>query len=230
MKVKFDLKYRQQIESGEYRVETVDGRQVRIVCWDARNPHSGNDIVTLVSSSSGEAENILRYYSNGHLISDSANVGNKDLIVVIPDEDERTRNSLLKHLRELREWHVDEMPPIKIPEYYDTWIDYLEKRKEQKPVPINPDDMRMLERIMQLVEFCNDKEIIRTWLCEKVKFATPVDVSHAEWSEDKYPKNIETDAVMFCFDNGFNITPYQAGTIAKHYYELGFKRIGDGRA
>ena len=35
---------------------------------------------------------------------------------------------------------------------------------------------------------------------------------------------------MFCFDKGFNITPYQAKTIAKHYYELGFKRIGDGKA
>lgn len=34
MKVKFDIKYRPQIESGEYKVETRDGRTVRIICWD----------------------------------------------------------------------------------------------------------------------------------------------------------------------------------------------------
>jgi len=95
MKVKFDLKYRQQIENGEYKVETADGRQVRIVCWDAHNPYRENDIVALATSSSSESENILRYYSNGHLISDSANIGNKDLIVVIPDEDERIRKDIV---------------------------------------------------------------------------------------------------------------------------------------
>lgn len=34
MKVPFDIKYRPQIESGEYRVETKAGCPVRIVCWD----------------------------------------------------------------------------------------------------------------------------------------------------------------------------------------------------
>ena len=33
-KIKFDVKYRPQIESGEYRVETKAGCPVRIVCWD----------------------------------------------------------------------------------------------------------------------------------------------------------------------------------------------------
>ena len=51
-----------------------------------------------------------------------------------------------------------------------------------------------------------------------------------EWSEDKYPKNIENAATMFCFDNGLNITPHQAVMIAKHFYELGFKRMSNGRA
>lgn len=34
MKIPFDIKYRPQIESGEYRVETKVGCPVRIVCWD----------------------------------------------------------------------------------------------------------------------------------------------------------------------------------------------------
>lgn len=34
MKIPFDIKYRPQIESGEYKVETRSGLPARIVCWD----------------------------------------------------------------------------------------------------------------------------------------------------------------------------------------------------
>ena len=34
MRIPFEIKYRPQIESGEYRVETKAGCPVRIVCWD----------------------------------------------------------------------------------------------------------------------------------------------------------------------------------------------------
>lgn len=220
MKVKFDLKYRQQIESGEYKVETVDGRQVRIVCWDAHNPYRENDIVALATSSSGEGENILRYYSNGHLISNSANVGNKDLIVVIPDDDERIRKIITDSV--FYQYGAGA-------EYKDVlnYLDKLEKQKEQKQNPL----IKMLEDKKAITEDIRNGIPTKTIEKERnVKFATPVDVSHAEWSEDNYPKNIETDAVMFCFDNGLDVTPYQAKMIAKHYYKLGFKRIGDGKA
>lgn len=35
MKILFDIKYKPQIESGEYKVETRDGTEARIICWDA---------------------------------------------------------------------------------------------------------------------------------------------------------------------------------------------------
>lgn len=35
MKIPFDIKYRPQIEAGKYKVVTRDGRDVRILCWDA---------------------------------------------------------------------------------------------------------------------------------------------------------------------------------------------------
>lgn len=35
MKVQFNIKYRPQYESGEAEVVTRDGREVRIICWDA---------------------------------------------------------------------------------------------------------------------------------------------------------------------------------------------------
>ncbi len=34
-KIPFDIKFRPQIESGEYKVETRDGLPVRVVCYDA---------------------------------------------------------------------------------------------------------------------------------------------------------------------------------------------------
>ena len=38
-KIPFDIKYRPQIESGEYKVETNEGYSVRIVCWDAKRKY-----------------------------------------------------------------------------------------------------------------------------------------------------------------------------------------------
>lgn len=34
-RIKFEMKYRDDIESGKYKVETYDGKPVRIICWDA---------------------------------------------------------------------------------------------------------------------------------------------------------------------------------------------------
>ncbi len=223
--------------------------------------------MALATSSSGEGENILRYYSNGHLISDSANVGNKDLMVIIPDDDERIRKKLIEyfnHYKEDREWWEGITP--------GDIISYLEKQKpaekhdlvaqlkehlantpkEQleaewkelekwnhvgpsveeylsiKPAEWSEEDKDYYDTIVRKLEVIGDDSGLSD---NQIKFLREHCPSHcSEWGEDKYPKNIETDAVMFCFDKGFNITSYQAKTIAKHYYELGFKRIGDGKA
>lgn len=39
--------------------------------------------------------------------------------------------------------------------------------------------------------------------------------------QERKEVDLERDAVQFCFDNGLNVTPYQAKTIASHFYELG---------
>lgn len=49
----------------------------------------------------------------------------------------------------------------------------------------------------------------------------PKEQKLTEWSEDKFPKDIEKDATQFCFDKGFNITPHQAKEIATHYLMIG---------
>ncbi len=57
----------------------------------------------------------------------------KGLLKTFPElesEDERTRKGLLYHLKELKEWKVGEMSPIKTSGSYDAWISYLEKQKD----------------------------------------------------------------------------------------------------
>ena len=86
MRIPFDIKHRNKIESGEYKVETKDGREVRIVCWDVKSSCSKehNDILALVESKGG-AENALFYAQNGYCLSDSSRVGRKDLFIVTPE-------------------------------------------------------------------------------------------------------------------------------------------------
>lgn len=48
-KIPFNIKYRPQIESGEYKVVTVEGRPVRIICWDKKSEKKyGYHIVCLI--------------------------------------------------------------------------------------------------------------------------------------------------------------------------------------
>ena len=86
MRKQFDIKYRPQIESGEYKVETRNGIPVRIICWDAKGSNDRKDIIGLTSSILG-SENLQRYNTMGHLIADSAKIGNKDLFIVTPEEE-----------------------------------------------------------------------------------------------------------------------------------------------
>ena len=73
-KISFDIKYRPQIESGEYKVETRDGKPVRIICWDkqeyAGQREEPTPIVYLLLSEGG-CEHIMScttdgMYSDGH--------------------------------------------------------------------------------------------------------------------------------------------------------------------
>ena len=132
-KIPFDIKFRSQIESGEYKVETRDGRPARIVYWDYR--HSDYALVVILSS--GNVDSCGVYTIDGKFYYNTEN--EKDLIIITPEpelkesEDERIRNGLIHHLQELREWKAGSMSPIKTKEHYDAWIIYLEKQREQKP-------------------------------------------------------------------------------------------------
>ena len=80
-----------------------------------------------------------------------------------------------------------------------------------------------------MIDWLNANHFDYRGLIEKgLALEAPEGMYKTEWIMKK--PDFEKEAVAFCFDNGINVTPHQAGMIAKHFYELGFKRIGDGRA
>jgi hypothetical protein len=85
MRIPFDIKYRPQIENGEYKVETKDLHPVRIICWD-KNTGGLDRIVALVAGDSG-LEKTLHYTEEGGWLVASNDNRNKDLIIVTPDEE-----------------------------------------------------------------------------------------------------------------------------------------------
>lgn len=80
-KIPFNIKYRPQIESGEYKVETRDGKKVRVLCYDANNI---TPVVALVTFNDG-SEGARDYYFDGSMNFDRENV--LDLFIVTPEEE-----------------------------------------------------------------------------------------------------------------------------------------------
>lgn len=82
-KIPFDIKFRPQIESGEYKVETRDGKPVRIICWD-RAPKIGDGLdltlCVLIPRDNGEAV----YYYN-HSGKSRLNDERYDLLIITPE-------------------------------------------------------------------------------------------------------------------------------------------------
>lgn len=87
--IEFDPGLRKDIESGKYEVQTRNGRKVNIIDWECKC-YDRNDIVAKVSSGNGKSENIMKYYTSGHLISDSTSgPREKDLVLVMKEEENK---------------------------------------------------------------------------------------------------------------------------------------------
>lgn len=82
MRKEFDIKYRPQIESGEYKVETKDGRKARIISWN-KNGFECTEIVVLVTCATG-TENCNIYTDKGLLRSNPCQE-NMKLCIVTPE-------------------------------------------------------------------------------------------------------------------------------------------------
>ena len=79
MRIPFDIKYRPQIESGEYKVETRDGKPVRIICWDRKY---GYPIVGLAYEKAAGRESYVNACLDG-----TAPTNGDDLFIITPEEE-----------------------------------------------------------------------------------------------------------------------------------------------
>lgn len=85
-KIPFETKYRSQIESGEYKVETRSGLPARIVCWD-RNAKD-MEIIALVYDEHIDENNedLAEVALNGRMFPRGKN-HDYDLFIVTPEEE-----------------------------------------------------------------------------------------------------------------------------------------------
>ena len=83
MKIPFDIKFRPQIESGEYRVVTTKEQSVRIICWDRSTTYW--KIIALVLAPDGETENPFTYDVNGKESDGCLHNHDLDLYLITPE-------------------------------------------------------------------------------------------------------------------------------------------------
>ena len=106
-KIPFDIRFRPQIESGEYKVETRDGRDARIICWDSKAKDARFDtrpIIALVTTPIPELESLIQCGENGILYKYAQD--RRDLFIVTPEEE------LTEFEKKLREVLKSEGSPI----------------------------------------------------------------------------------------------------------------------
>lgn len=85
-KIPFDIKYRPQIESGEYKVETRDGKPVRIVCWDRKDDYP----IMALTTNLNKSESYISCYANGRMTIHSQEFPS-DLFIVTPEPEPLTK-------------------------------------------------------------------------------------------------------------------------------------------
>ena len=85
MIIPFNIKYRPQIESGEYKVRTASGKPARVVCWDYKSQFN-ETIYVLITTSDG-------YEYGCPYTEDGRYIGNNENYLIIEDgrPDPRTR-------------------------------------------------------------------------------------------------------------------------------------------
>lgn len=88
MKVKFDIKYRPQIENGEAEVVTRDGRSVKIICWDAPS----DDYPIVGYAQPGDSSMPYTFTREGIYMLGEEN--NEDLFVLLPLPDNIFRQAV----------------------------------------------------------------------------------------------------------------------------------------
>ena len=130
-KIAFDAKYRPQIESGEYRLETEGGFPATILDWSFRKD-SGSPYICVKITRDGK-DNAFLYSEDGKNIH-CERVKDNNLIIITPDiaesEDERIRKALCDIVLDSSYMEAElRAHGLTVKET----LTYLEKQEEQKP-------------------------------------------------------------------------------------------------
>lgn len=119
-KIPFNIKFKPQIESGEYKVETRDGKTVRIICWDM---DSYNPVVALVANypnyNGSLSEHIFSYSMDGHYSATCSS--DEDLFIVTPEEE----------LTEFENAFGQAMMEVPEPEEKEEWYQFLKEKSAE---------------------------------------------------------------------------------------------------
>lgn len=140
MRIPFNIKYRPQIESGEYRVETREGLPVRIICWDRlAKKHNDDDLNLCVLVPDDEGEAVYYYHRSGKRWVPNDGY---DLFIVTPkpelsEEDERMRWNVISIVGQSKSVQAEEM------------IDWLKSLRPQPKVEWSEEDEKMLIGIVE---------------------------------------------------------------------------------
>ena len=152
-KIPFDIKYRPQIESGEYKVETRDGRAARIICWDLLDRIEQN-IVALVQYTP-EQEIIISVCKDGEYKGLYGH--GYDLFIVTSEKDDIRNES-----HTLREWQkiLSENPELaKEFEEMTPQSQFKEVLKTKEP-KLTEFEYAMLRYLEEVANAKSDEEII----------------------------------------------------------------------
>ena len=177
MKIPFDIKYRPQIESGEYKAETRDGKPARIICWDM---DSYNPIVALVANypnyNGSLSEHIFSYSMDGRYSTTCSS--DEDLFIVTPEEEQKFSEFELK-MRKIRDLYIamqeqgvddryGDAVSASLPEMIKWLTDKIELAKRgrefNKAVYIGPEELtpfesgvlNMIDDIVKCITYPND--------------------------------------------------------------------------
>jgi len=83
--LEFDIKYKEDILAGKYRVKTRDGRPVEILKWDRK--HSEYPILALITNPEGDEEILCTALDGIYRTNFDPQHHEKDLVLVTPVED-----------------------------------------------------------------------------------------------------------------------------------------------
>lgn len=125
-KIPFEIKFKPQIESGEYKVETRDGKPARIICWDKKEYEDQREqptpIVYLITSKGG-CEHIMSCTTAG-MYSDGLE-RDSDLFIVTPDPElSEFEERIFKLLRQYKECDISLTPENIKAEASMLWPDF----------------------------------------------------------------------------------------------------------